>query len=155
MKTVLLVEDNEDDIALMKMACMRTGIPHSLHVVNNGRDAIKYLSHAPPYADKLLNPVPDLIFLDVKLPVVDGHEVLEWIRLQPGFRSVPVVMLSSSNHEADVERAYHLGVTSYLHKIPSVAEFGQGVRVILKYWLELNIPMYRERPSGELEFLPA
>ena len=70
----------------------------------------------------------------------DGHEVLKWVRSQPENKSVPVVMLTSSARASDVDRAYELGVTSYLRKIASQAEFGQAVRVILKYWLELNIP---------------
>jgi len=155
MKNVLLVEDCEDDVALMKMACIRTGIPHSLHVVSDGKAAINYLSRKCGYADPELHPMPDLIFLDVKLPLLDGHGVLRWIRSQPTLKLVPVVMLSSSSHEADVERAYELGVTSYLHKIASVAEFGQGVRVILKYWLELNIPSFRNAPAADLGLHPA
>lgn len=151
MKIVLLVEDSKNDVALMRMACMRTGIPHSLHVVNDGRAAVNYLSNKSGYADAGSLSAPDLIFLDVNLPLLSGHEVLAWIRSQPGLRSVPVVMLSNSTHESDVERAYKLGVTSYLRKIASVGVFGQGVRVILKYWLELNIPLCTDRSNAALD----
>ncbi|SRR5581483_1323687 len=140
MKTVLVVEDNDDDLMLMKMACQRTGIPHSLQVVTDGDTAVDYMAGAGPYADRLAHPLPDLIFLDIRLPKRDGHEVLEWIRARPEFKLLPVVMLTNSAHPEDVDRAYKLGVTSYLRKIASPAEFGQAVRVILKYWLELNIP---------------
>jgi len=143
MKTVLLVEDNEDDVFFMKMACQRTGIPHNLNVVDNGDGAIDYLKGNGAYADRNANPLPDLIFLDIKLPKRSGHEVLEWIRSQPQLRNLPVVMITSSLVSSDVSRAYELGVTSYLRKLASPAEFGQGVRVILKYWLELNIPSPR------------
>jgi CheY-like chemotaxis protein len=139
MKTVLLVEDNQDDIFLLKMACQRTGIPHSLQVVTDGALAIDYLSGNGVYADRLTYPIPNVVFLDLKMPKCDGHEVLKWIRSHPGLKNMPVVMLTVSTQEKDVERAYELGVTSFLHKVPSMAEFGQGVRVILKYWLELNI----------------
>jgi CheY-like chemotaxis protein len=139
MKTVLLVEDSEDDVAVMKRACQRTGIPHSLHVVTDGDTAVEYLAGTSIYADRTIYPLPDLVFLDIKLPRRNGHEVLQWIRAQAGLKSLPVVMLTASAQAADVNRAYELGVTSYLRKVACLAEFGQGVRVILKYWLELNV----------------
>ena len=140
MKNVLLVEDNEDDMFFMKMACQRTGIPHAFHYVTDGALAIDYLAGNGPFADRTKHPVPNLVFLDIQLPKRSGHEVLGWIRSQPALKNLPVVMLTSSLAASDVSRAYELGVTSYLRKLASPAEFGQGVRVILKYWLELNIP---------------
>lgn len=139
MKTVLLVEDNQDDVFVMKMACQRTGIPHILQVVTDGAMALDYLAGNGEYSDRILHPMPDVVFLDIKLPKRSGHEVLKWIRSQPGLKNLPVVMLTVSTQSADVERAYELGVTSYLQKVPCLAEFGQGVRIILKYWLELNV----------------
>ena len=141
-KTVLLVEDIDDDILIMKMACKRTGIPHLLQVVTDGAMALDYLSGNGIYADRPVYPMPDVVFLDIKMPKRDGLEVLRWIRSQPGLRNLPVVMLTASTQKSDVDRAYELGVTSYLEKLSNPAEFGQGVRVILKYWLELNV-----RPS--------
>jgi CheY-like chemotaxis protein len=138
-KTVLLVEDQEDDIFIMKMACQRTGIPHLLQIAADGDMAIDYLSGKGEYQDRTVYPLPDVVFLDIKMPRRDGHEVLKWIRAQPGLKNLPVVMLTGSAQKADVDRAYELGVTSYLQKASCQAEFGQGVRVILKYWLEMNI----------------
>ena len=140
MRTVLLVEDSEDDVFFMKMACQRTGIPHALQVVADGDAAIDYLAGNGPYANRNTYPLPDLIFLDVKMPKRNGHEVLGWIRSQPNLKHLPVVMITNMMDSKDVTRAYELGVTSYLRKLASPAEFGQGVRVILKYWLDLNIP---------------
>lgn len=139
MKQVLLVEDSDDDVLVMKRACQRTGIPHALHIVSDGNTAIDYLSGAGAYIDRTVFPLPDIVFLDIKLPGRNGHEVLEWMRNQPGLKNLPVVMLTISEECSDVARAYKLGVTSYLRKVPCPAEFGQAVRVILKYWLELNI----------------
>ena len=139
MKTVLVVEDSEDDLFLMKMACKRTGIPHSLTFVTDGDAAIHYFSGTGPYTDRVAHPLPDLVFLDIKLPKRDGHQVLAWIREQPALKNLPVVMLTASARNTDVNRAYELGVTSYLRKTGNQAEFGQAVRIILKYWLELNI----------------
>lgn len=142
MKSVLLVEDNDDDAWMTKLACQRTGIPHSLHIVTDGEAAINYLSGVGPYADRATHPLPDLVFLDIKLPKRNGHEVLEWLRGQRAFEKLPVVMLTSSAEPKDVSRAYSLGVTSYLRKMSEPVEFGQAVRVILKYWLELNIASF-------------
>lgn len=138
MKTVLMVEDNEDDAFLIGKACQRSGIPHTLKLVTDGKAAIDYLSGAGMYADRAAYPFPELVLLDIKLPVLHGFEVLEWIRGQPELKNLPVVMLTSSEQSKDVHRAYSLGVTSYLRKISEPAEFGQAVRVVLKYWLELN-----------------
>ena len=139
MKTVLVVEDSDDDLFLMKMACKRTGIPHNLTFVTDGDAAIHYLGGTGPFTDRVTNPLPDLIFLDIKLPKRDGHQVLKWIREQAAFKTLPVVMLTASARNTDVNRAYELGVTSYLRKAANQAEFGQAVRIILKYWLELNV----------------
>jgi CheY-like chemotaxis protein len=138
-KSILLVEDSQDDIFIMERACKRTGIPHALHVVTDGQLGVEYLSGSGPYSDRAVYPMPHVVFLDIKMPNRDGHEVLQWIREQPGLQKLPVVMLTSSTHWKDVERAYELGVTSYLQKVSDIGQFGQAVRVILKYWLELNI----------------
>jgi CheY-like chemotaxis protein len=139
MKTLLLAEDSQDDIFAMKMACRRTGIPHLLQIVTDGAMAMAYLAGKDGYVDRTIHPLPELIFLDINMPKRNGHEVLEWVRSQPGLKELPVVMLSSSIQRVDVDRAYLLGVTSYLQKVPNLGEFGQAVRVVLKYWLELNI----------------
>jgi CheY-like chemotaxis protein len=139
MKSILLVEDNDDDAYMTKLACERTGVPHSLHIVTDGDAAIDYLRGTGAYADRSTHRLPDLVFLDIKLPKRNGHEVLEWLRGQPAFKNLPVVILTSSAEPKDVSRAYSLGVTSYLRKMNEPAEFGQAVRVILKYWLELNV----------------
>jgi CheY-like chemotaxis protein len=147
MKTVLLVEDSDDDALIMKMACQRTGIPHTLRVVTDGEAAIEYLTGKGIYADRTKYPLPDLVFLDLRLPKRTGHEVLEWIRNQSELKSLPVVVLTTSKEPIDISRAYSLGVTSYLRKIPEQVEFGQAVRVILKYWLELNVGSPSRAPT--------
>ncbi len=139
MKTVLLVEDNENDIFAMKMACQRTGIPHNLQVVSDGDAAIEYFTGKRANGDPDAHPLPDLVFLDIKMPRKNGHEVLEWVRSQPQLKHLPVVILTGGEEPSDIDRAYKLGVTSYLRKMSCPVEFGQAVPIILKYWLELNI----------------
>ena len=139
LKIVLLVEDSSDDVFVMKMACQRSGIPHDLRVAEDGDAAVEYLSGAGKYKDRTAHPFPDVVFLDIKMPKRDGHEVLKWIREQPGMKNLPVVMLTGSVQPSDVDRAFELGVTSYLKKVACPAEFGQAVRIVLKYWLDLHI----------------
>lgn len=144
MKTVLLVEDNEDDAHIMKMACERAGIDHTLHVVTTGSEAIDYLTGLGAYANRAEHPLPDLIFLDLKLPGLSGHEVLTWIRRQPDLATLPVVVLTGSRQYEDVRRAYQLGATSYLQKEGDLEAFAEAVGVILRFWLEMNIvPAFR------------
>jgi CheY-like chemotaxis protein len=138
MKTVLLVEDNEEDSDFIKRACEATDIPHVLHHVKDGEVAIDYLAGNNDYADRVRYPLPDLVLLDVKMPRRNGHEVLEWVRAQSAFKQLPVIMLTGSEEFADINRAYELGVTSYLVKTSYLAEFRQNVRIILKFWLVLN-----------------
>jgi len=139
MKTVLLAEDSEDDIFVMKLACERAGIHHLLQVVTDGAMAIDYLSGNGTFTDRAVHPLPTVLFLDLKMPKCDGFEVLKWVRAQPHFLDLPVVMLTNSPLMEDINRAYQLGATSYLQKNSDHAEFGQAVRIILKYWLELNM----------------
>ncbi|MDB6015662.1 MAG: putative response regulator, CheY [Pedosphaera sp.] len=139
MKTVLLVEDNEDDILLTKLACERSGIPHRLDIVTDGYAAVDYLTRTGIYADCTHHFLPDLIFLDVKLPKRSGMEVLEWIRGRPKLANIPIIMLTNSSDPADIHQAYKLGVTSYLLKTADAEEFKNAVRLILKYWILLNM----------------
>jgi CheY-like chemotaxis protein len=138
-KTVLLAEDSEDDIFLMKMACERSGVPLQLHVVTDGAIAIDYLSGNGAYANRITYPQPSIVFVDIKIPKQNGFEVLKLIRAKPALKKLPVIMLSNSSLMDDVDRAYQLGVTSYLKKPPDLTELCEAVRVILKHWLNLNI----------------
>jgi CheY-like chemotaxis protein len=134
-KTILIVEDNEIDGFMTKRACQSIGIPHQLRIVTDGAMAIDYLFGNGCYADRSLYPVPDIIFLDLNMPKQNGFEVLKLIRAKPALKKLPVIMLSSSTLMADVDRAYQLGVTSYLQKVSSPAEFARAIEVGLKYWL--------------------
>jgi len=138
-KTVLLVEDSADDVFVIKMACQRSGIPHNLRVADDGDVAVKYLSGVGKFKDRGAYPFPDVVFLDIKMPKRDGHEVLKWIREHSEFKTLPVVMLTGSLQPSDVDKAFELGVTSYLQKVSCPAEFGQAVRIVLKYWLDLHV----------------
>jgi CheY-like chemotaxis protein len=117
-KSILLVEDNEDDVFFMQRALKIANITLPVNVVEHGQEAIDYLAGTDKYSDRTLHPIPTIVFLDLKLPFKSGHEVLEWIRQQSEFTQLPVVVLSSSEEPADLNRAYKLGCNSYLVKPP-------------------------------------
>jgi len=126
--TLLLVEDNEDDVFAMQRALRKAQITLALQVVNDGQKAVDYISGNGQYADRNYYPLPSLVFLDLKLPYLDGFEVLAWIREQSGARDLPVVILTSSGEETDRARASILGVNRYLVKPPEP----QQLNVIVK-----------------------
>jgi CheY-like chemotaxis protein len=113
----LLVEDNEDDVFFMQRAFQQAGVHNPLHVVRNGEEAIEYLSGQNGFSDRQEHPLPDLIFLDLKMPGVNGFEVLKWMRAQSV--NIPVAILTSSPEDIDRERARHLGAECYLLKPPT------------------------------------
>jgi CheY-like chemotaxis protein len=124
-RSVLLVEDNEDDVFLMKRLFRKAAIDIPLHIVTDGRMAVDYLSGADAFHDRNTYPLPDLIFLDLKLPFLQGFEVLTWIRKQPDMDSIRVVVLSSSLEDQDRERANALS-SPYLVK-PTTSEVLTGI----------------------------
>ena len=118
---ILLVEDSEDDVLLFRRTLRKSGVPAALHLAEDGRQAMHYLAGTAPFADRRQHPLPDLVLLDLKLPHVGGFEVLRWIRAQPAFDPLCVVLLTSSPEPSDVATAYAAGANSYLTK-PITAE---------------------------------
>lgn len=116
--TILLVEDNEDDVFIMEHALRRAGIEIPLHVARDGQVAMEYLAGSGRYSNRNEFPLPSMVFLDLKLPYVHGFEVLEWIRTQEVLNSLWVIVLTSSDEEKDHQRARALGARSYLVKPP-------------------------------------
>jgi CheY-like chemotaxis protein len=125
--TILLVEDNDDDVFAMQRALRKTQIACSMQVVSDGQKAIDYLSGNGAYADRQSCPLPSIIFLDLKLPYVDGFELLQWLRAQPQFREIAVVILTGSAEQSDRDRASKLGVRFYLVKPPEAVELSKLV----------------------------
>jgi len=143
LETILLVEDNPDDVLLIKRAFKKAGLSHSLKIATHGEEAVDYLAGEGAYADRDKHPFPALMLLDLQLPRRSGHEVLAWLREQEGLRRLPVVVLTSSREPDDINRAYDLGANSYLVKPVSFDTLLDMVQVLERYWLALA-----ERPEA-------
>jgi CheY-like chemotaxis protein len=139
LEAVLLVEDNTDDVELIRHAFRKAQIGSALHVVGDGDMAMAYLAGTAPFDDRGAHPLPSLILLDLKLPRRSGFEVLEWMRGDLRTKHTPVVVLTSSNQEADIERAYTFGAISYLVKPVSRDALLDIVRTLNHYWTRLNL----------------
>lgn len=135
---ILLVEDNEDDVFLMERALQEAGISNRLLIVEDGQLALDYLSGKGKYQDRAQFPIPALVFLDLKLPLKSGHEVLEWVRNRLELHSVVVVVLTSSNEPGDVSKSYALGANSYVVKPPTTEQLEDLAKAFKWYWLEYN-----------------
>jgi CheY-like chemotaxis protein len=135
---ILLVEDSEDDVFLMKRALKAAGIVNPLHVVEDGQQAIDYLAGNGVFGAREQHPIPAIVFLDLKLPMKGGLQVLEWIRGQGQWQSLVVVVLTSSNEPSDLREAYKLGANSYVVKPPTAAQLIDLAKAFKWYWLEYN-----------------
>jgi CheY-like chemotaxis protein len=137
---ILLVEDNEDDAFLMCQAKSKAGIPNPMHIARDGRRAIAYLKGEDEFHDRIKFPLPTLILLDLKLPYVTGHEVLQWIRTQSLVPTSLVVVLTASKDASDIEAAYRAGANSYLVKPSCLDALRDLVISTMDYWLARNEP---------------
>lgn len=146
-KFVLLAEDDENDVFFFERAYRRSGCKAPLHVVRDGEDAVEYLSGSGRYADRQSHPLPNLLVLDLNMPRRNGLEVLRWIRSQPAFGRLIVVVFTSSSAQTDLTTAYELGANSYLLKPAEPEKSATLVAQLLGYWVGSNqIPL---PPRGE------
>ena len=140
--SILLVEDNDDDVMLTLRAFRKRNLEDRIVVKRDGREALEFLFAQEPEASPQPRKLPCLILLDIKLPKLDGFDVLREIRNRHTTRLLPVIMLSSSQEHRDVELGYDLGINSYLRKPTSQENFEDMIGRIEDYWLQLNIPPY-------------
>jgi CheY-like chemotaxis protein len=134
----LLVEDDLDQVALVRRAFEKAKIVNPLMVVRSGEEALVYLEGAGPYVNRDEFPLPKLILLDLKMPGISGFDVLRWIREQPHLKTLRVVVLTSSNEIRDVNDAYQLGASSFLIKPVDFDDFVQLSQTVRGYWIWLN-----------------
>jgi two-component system response regulator len=137
-KTILLVEDNPDDVTLTLRALKKNKLMNEVVVARDGVEALEFLFGEGEFADRSNDFPPELILLDLKLPKVDGLEVLKRIRSHERTKLLPVVILTSSNEQSDIISGYELGVNSYIRKPVDFEQFIEAVRQLGLYWLVLN-----------------
>ena len=137
-KMILLVEDNPDDEALTLRALKKNNIGNKVQVVRDGAEALEFLFCTGAFADRDPQDKPQVVLLDLKLPKVDGLEVLRHIRADDRTRLLPVVILTSSKEEQDMLKGYSLGANSYVRKPVDFTQFVESVRQLGLYWLVLN-----------------
>jgi two-component system response regulator len=137
-KVILLVEDNPDDEELTRLAFEECRIANKLVVVRDGQEALEYLFETGKYSGRDAREMPQVILLDLKLPKVDGMEVLRCVRADERTRLLPVVVLTSSKEEQDMIESYSLGANSYIQKPVDCLQFVEAVQQLGLYWLVLN-----------------
>jgi two-component system response regulator len=141
---ILLVEDNPSDVKLALHAFRKHNIANHVHVVRDGAEALEFLFCSDRYADRRIENKPKVVLLDLKLPLVDGIEVLRRIKADPRTQMIPVVIMTSSREECDLVESYKLGVNSYIVKPVNFDQFTEVVRQLGYYWLLLN----QQPPAG-------
>jgi two-component system response regulator len=139
-KIILLVEDSPSDVGLTKRALEKSHIANELVVAEDGQEALNYLFGDDPLTGQKLNPLPALILLDLKLPKLDGLQVLRQIRADEHTSWLPVVILTTSSEEDDIVQSYDLGANSYIRKPVDFKQFVQAVQHLGLYWLVINQP---------------
>ena len=142
--TVLLAEDDPDDVLLTHLAFEKARLANPLEVVRDGEEAIAYLKGAGRFKERARYPLPILLLLDLNMPKINGFQVLEWLQSHPMLSRMPVAVMTSSDHDPHVTRAYELGADSYLIKPPDAEALLALVQRLRAYWLIVN-----ERPDHQ------
>jgi two-component system, response regulator len=144
-KTILLVEDNPDDEDLMIRALKKNNIANEIVVARDGVEALDYFFATGKYTGRDVSDLPQLVLLDLKLPKIDGFEVLKKIRSDKRYKCVPIVILTTSTEQRDIVESYNLGANSFVQKPVDFNEFMEATRHLGTYWLLLNrtIPLHK------------
>jgi CheY-like chemotaxis protein len=142
---LLIVEDNEADVFLTSTALQDAKITNTISVVTNGEEALAYLRHEGKYAKAVR---PDIMFLDLNLPLMNGHEVLAVIKADPNLRAIPVIVMSGSQAESDIARAYDEQVAAYVVKPASYEEYFTAIRAVKELWFQIVALPPKHAESG-------
>jgi CheY-like chemotaxis protein len=144
---ILLVEDRPDDILLVRKALAGADVHNPLVVVRDGEEAVSYLEGDGKFSNRAEYPLPDIMLLDLKLPKMDGFEVLRWVRSHPAFKGLRIIVLTSSEDIYDVNAADHLGANSFLVKPLEFENYPAMMRTLASFWLHQSPAPTMERPA--------
>ncbi|MBZ0167490.1 MAG: response regulator [Candidatus Omnitrophica bacterium] len=131
---ILMVEDNESDAAISVRTLKQYMLPHEIHVVSDGLEALNYLYNKSPFDNPDKYPTPDLMMIDLNMPHIDGHELLKKIKADKQFHSIPVLILSSSQQDEDIKRSIDQGAVTYVHKSLGDEDLRTIVQMFNEYW---------------------
>jgi CheY-like chemotaxis protein len=131
---VLYVEDDENDVFFMEMAFARAGLRHPLQIARDGKRGLDYLAGNGQYADRARYPLPGLVLLDLNLPVCSGFEILRWLRLQPRFHALPVLVFTASTQQSDSEKAQQLGANEFITKPTNLNQLPELLKDLIDRW---------------------
>ena len=137
---ILLVEDNQDDVELTLHALRKEKLANNIHVARDGEEALEFLFGNGTHTERSLERPPKLVVLDLKLPKIDGMEVVRKVKSDPRTKTIPVVILTSSKEERDLINSYNLGANSYIQKPVDFDQFRETVKSVGMYWLLINQP---------------
>jgi CheY-like chemotaxis protein len=143
---ILLAEDREDDILLIRKAFEKGNLLNPVQIVRNGEEVVAYLKGEGKFSNRAEYPLPALLILDLKMPLMDGFEVIQWVRAQPSLAAMRIVVLTSSNEIKDANRAYHLGANSFLVKPDEFYQYVETCKTLKQYWLHLDQAPEVSRP---------
>ncbi len=136
---ILLVEDNEDDAWLFNRVVSKADLGIEMHRVHNGQEAIDYLLGVDQFADRTQFPFPDLVILDLNMPICDGFDFLDWRRGQPWLMVVPIIVMTSSRFDGDLGRSYALGANAFTMKVKSTDSLRDRVEALRTWWFEHSV----------------
>jgi CheY-like chemotaxis protein len=138
---IIVAEDNERDAQLLNRALREVGFNNPVHVSRDGQDVINYLKGEPPYEDRTRYKFPRVLFIDLQMPVVDGFQLLEWLKRHDECNVIPRIVLSASRQQEHVQRAYRLGVNSYIYKPPTFDGLVERLQMVINYWSMCEMPV--------------
>ena len=142
--TILIVDDDENDIFFAKRAFTEINVHCTFQILKNGQETVDYLAGHGEYANREKFPLPMMILMDLKMPIMDGFQVLAWLRGRPGIKVIPTIVFSSSDLPTDITRAYELGANSFISKPVSFDSLVEVMKVIRRYWFEtVELPVKR------------
>ena len=153
LSVILLVEDQDNDILLVTRAFKTAGVANPIQIVRSGKEAVAYLSGQGKFANRAEFPLPRIVLLDLRMPGMDGYDVITWIRQQKGLQGLPVLVLTSSNLISDVNRAYQVGATSFFLKDVDFHNTVALVTALKRHWLDLALTpeLHRDQPKPARE----